>query len=136
MKPSAIAYGLALVAVLASACTTAPDTPPGSTDLSLRGGDEVRVENSDLRVVFARVAEDSRCPVDVTCTWAGNAQIEVGIAVGMGPTHALLLNSGVEPQEVLWNGQRVTLLRVEPQRRAGRTIPFGSYRITVRLTPE
>ncbi len=136
MKPSALVHGLALVAALASACTTAPDTPPGSTDLSLRGGDEVRVENSNLRVIFARVAEDSRCPVDVTCTWAGNAKIEVGISVGMGPTHALLLNSGVEPQEVLWNGQRVTLLRVEPQRRAGRTIPFGTYRITVRLTPE
>ncbi|MFH1764671.1 MAG: hypothetical protein ABIF09_10810 [Gemmatimonadota bacterium] len=48
--------------------------------------EDIRLEGSVLRFSFGEVLEDSRCPVDVTCVWAGNAKVVIGIAAGMGPS--------------------------------------------------
>lgn len=103
---------LALAAALAlGGCTTARAdavdlTVPGSPDrgvpyegvphegpdtTAMRGdtarvalGEAVAVDGVEVR--FARVAEDSRCPPDVSCVWAGRAHVE--LVVG-GETHVL-----------------------------------------------
>lgn len=40
-------------------------------------GDTVLFE--DISITFKRVIEDSRCPSDVTCVWAGQAKVLVAI---------------------------------------------------------
>ena len=47
-------------------------------------GDSADVDR--VRVRFARVVEDSRCPPDVSCVWAGRAHVELVIG---GETHVL-----------------------------------------------
>lgn len=102
-------------------------------ELTLAYGEEKSVGGSVLAVSFARVVEDSRCPVDVVCVWAGNALVELGIRVGMGPTFPLQLNTTLEPRSTDWNGIQVTLIELLPQPREGDPPRPESYTVRIRL---
>lgn len=104
-------------------------------ELTLSYGEEKPVGGSVLRVSFARVVEDSRCPVDVVCVWAGNARVELGIRMGMGPTIPLHVNTTLEPRFTDWNDIRVTLLELLPQPREGDPPRPEGYTVRVRLEP-
>lgn len=128
-----------VVAALGCAGTgvAALDQPSSSltslpTEITLRYGEE-RLIDDLLRVSFLEVLEDSRCPVDVTCVWAGNARARIGISMGMGPTFPLELNSTLEPTTVDWSGVRVTLLGVMPEPRSTEKIPPEAYSVRLRL---
>ncbi len=132
---------LALAALLA-ACGTSTDLEIDDRDeailnapqeVTLQFGAEVTVGGSVLMVSFARVVEDSRCPVDVTCVWAGNATVGVGIRMGMGPTFPLQLNTTLEPRWVDWNDARVTLLELLPEPRAEDPLRPEEYTLKLRL---
>lgn len=131
----------AVMVVAASGCAgtgvAALDQPSSSltslpTEITLQYGEE-RLIDDVLRVSFSQVLEDSRCPVDVTCIWAGNARVRIGISMGMGPTFPLELNSSLEPTTVDWNGVRVTLLGVMPEPRSTEKIPPEAYSVRLRL---
>ena len=95
----------------------------------------MRLEGSVIRLNFGRVLEDSRCPIDVTCVWAGNAKVEIGIGAGMGPTHPLLLNTDNGPRAVTWSGIRVTLLELTPSPHSENPIRLEDYSVKLRLEP-
>lgn len=63
--------------------------------VTLAPGEAVLVEQSAVRVRFVRVVEDSRCPRDVTCVWAGRAVVELTATVGEdGPERSVQLEVG------------------------------------------
>src|SRR5690242_20678884 len=76
-----------LLLILATSCATV-DTAvvanPGA-EFSLSLGRTAAVTGTPYRITFNRVTEDSRCPVDVTCVWAGDAKIELTIARNSAP---------------------------------------------------
>jgi hypothetical protein len=143
LRVSIIAISSTLLAVGATGCessTALEQTPdasllPASREVVLEYGDDIRLEGSVLRLSFGEVLEDSRCPVDVTCVWEGNGKVVIGIAAGMGPTHALILNTSLEPRSVVWSGIRVTLLELTPAPHAGTPIPPQDYAVRLRLEP-
>jgi hypothetical protein len=96
-------------------------------------GEEKSVGGSVLSVAFVRVVEDSRCPVDVVCVWAGNAVVELGIRMGMGPTSPLQVNTTLEPRFADWNDVRVTILELLPQPREGDPPRPEGYTVKIRL---
>ncbi len=108
---------------------------PAFREILLKYGDDIRLDGSVLRLSFGEVLEDSRCPVDVTCVWAGNAKVVIGIAAGMGPTHALTLNTNLEPRFVVWSGIRVTLLELTPAPHSDTRIPQEDYAVRLSLEP-
>ncbi|MDP2955338.1 MAG: hypothetical protein Q8N53_02865 [Longimicrobiales bacterium] len=136
--------GCVLSILVLSGCSEA--TAPGSDrqddvltaplELTLRMGEEKAVGGSVLRIAFGQVLEDSRCPVDAMCVWAGNAAVELGIRAGMGPTHPLRLSTTLEPRSTVWNGLRVTLLEVAPAPRAAEPTKPGAYSVRVRVETE
>jgi hypothetical protein len=73
----------------------AREVAPGSS-FQLALGSTVRIRGTDLHVTFERVVEDSRCPVNVVCVWAGEVTLVLGIRTGDGParTHTLVLPGG------------------------------------------
>jgi hypothetical protein len=92
--------GTVLVAVAAcSPVETAVVAKPG-IEFALTPGTTATVSGEDTQITFRGVVSDSRCPVDVTCVWAGDASIELTIVQRGSPvqTRVLSLNrGGVQP---------------------------------------
>jgi hypothetical protein len=86
-----------------------------------------------LAVRFGAVRNDSRCPTDVACVWAGNAELEflVGPTAGEGPAFQLVLNTSVEPRSGTALGLNLTVLELSPAPVSTR--PTRNYRVKVRV---
>jgi hypothetical protein len=79
-----MAAGIGFLSIACAPVETAVVAEPGQTfDLPL--GQTAAVKGSDIRLTFKDVRTDSRCPVDVQCVWAGEAEIGVVIS-GNGTT--------------------------------------------------
>lgn len=52
---------------------------------------------------FVKVIEDSRCPKDVSCVWAGQAKVELAIHLASGEqtTQVILFNPGLQQPQIL-----------------------------------
>ncbi len=103
------------------------------TTFALRVGQEARVGGTMLRIVFLGVDDDSRCPSDVMCVWAGNAAVRIGVTYGTGPTVAYVLNTGIDPRFADLASYRLTLTRLEPDPVSTSRIPAERYVATFRL---
>jgi hypothetical protein len=64
---------------------------------------------------FVRVVSDSRCPVNVDCVWAGDAELELRVFKGK-QNQKLTLHTGLEPRSATMMGFKLTLQRLEPKR--------------------
>jgi hypothetical protein len=106
-----------------------------SSEVVLGYGDEVAVDGSVVRLAFGQVLSDSRCPVDAVCVWQGNAEVEVGIRAGMGPTIPLRMNTGLDPRSADWQGIRVTLVDLMPAPRTDVRIEPEDYSVRLKLEP-
>jgi hypothetical protein len=75
-----------LIVVVASCATvdTAVVANPGA-EFSLAVGNSATISGTDHRITFTRLMEDSRCPVDVQCVWAGDAKIELTVSRNGAP---------------------------------------------------
>jgi hypothetical protein len=94
-------FALALItkaAILTLANCAGVDTAvvasPG-VEFNLAVGKTATLSGSDYRITFNRVTDDSRCPVDVQCVWAGDARIELTVSRNSAPgdTRAISLTS-------------------------------------------
>lgn len=119
-----------IAAFALSACAIVPPGPNSSSDreIAAKGtavpfNQPVWVSNG-LVVTPIRLIEDSRCPADATCVWAGQAVLETRLD-GTGWRQTVQLKAGT-PYEV--RGQTVRLLSVEPGKQAERQIPVANYR--------
>jgi hypothetical protein len=103
-------------------------------------GRVVGLDRGRLLLRFARVASDSRCPVDVNCVWAGNAEVsvEVGGRLWRGKqTLTLNTNAGGQvPSEAKYGRYTVRLVGLSPQPRGDRKIPPGRYTATLLVSKE
>lgn len=133
---------LALPLVGAGSCDsdspTAPDAPGSGegtsvalpTTVTLAVGESVLVDSVDVEVTFSSVTEDSRCPVDVTCVWAGRAVVALAIRAGSGAS-TIELEVG-QSREV--EGLRLAATALDPQPREGEEIPPEDYRLELSLS--
>lgn len=132
--------------VLATGCgeATGPDTTnpdPSAGDSGLTEATEVimdfgqTVAVGPVQVAFTGVLEDSRCPVDVTCVWAGNAAVELTVRADPGPAGALVLNTTREPRVREAAGLRFTLLEVRPAPRTSGVLQDEDYTVRIGVGP-
>jgi hypothetical protein len=66
---------------LVSRPAAAQDAIPIPTDLQLRVGDTATLDGGALQVSLVKVEEDSRCPANVMCVWAGRAVVRLHATV-------------------------------------------------------
>ncbi len=127
-------------ALLILACNSSP-TDPGSS-IALRDativvqfGNSNQV-NTDLRVLFAQVVEDSRCPASVVCAWQGNGAIRLDITTGRGAESVTLNTAGgtAFSREASVDGYTFTLVELDPQKQRPDPIPVQQYRAIIRVT--
>ena len=94
-------------------------------EFDIKAGERVSVEG--LKLSFEAVTEDSRCPVDVTCVWAGNAKVILKLSGLKRRPAQLKLNTGLEPRHLLYDGYDVKLIGISPPRKKAERIKRGDY---------
>ena len=106
-------------------------------EVRLRVGGSVQVGGgaSPLMLTLRDVTADSRCPTDVQCVWAGDAEVEVRLSHD-GRSATAALHTTLEPKQVEYDGYTVQLLSVAPAPREGVEIPKSEYQIVLRVTRE
>lgn len=88
---------------------------------------------SGLKIAFVELVEDSRCPTDVDCVWAGNAKIKVKVTKG-GRSKILdleMVTNGVAPS---FGGYRLKLKDLTPKLRSNVRINRNAYVATIEVT--
>lgn len=96
-----------------SACATLPGSAPVRGDGLARLGEATRV--GALVVTPRSVIEDSRCPINARCIWAGRAIVRIDVAgAGWRETRNLTLGERVNT-----HGTTLALTSVEPGKMAG-----------------
>ncbi len=104
---------------LLAACAT-PFQPLEGMPVAI--GESVRV--GSLVAAPRSVVEDSRCPYNVRCVWAGRLVVSTRID-GSGWTETVPLTLG-EPYAT--HGTTITLVSGQPDKYAERDIPRSEYR--------
>jgi hypothetical protein len=133
---------VAALLLLVTACMTPsqPGTSGGVTptidasmgsEFDIAVGQEAKVQGSSINIRFGGVAEDSRCPSDVQCVWAGDAVVRVSLS-GAGPTD-VSLHTTLDPKAVQYAGRTITLVGLKPVPRSGTKIPALEYVATLRV---
>ena len=135
-----LAYTGLLVLAAACARTSEPVEPggiyhvqPGDT-VDLRVGESAVLGDGRPRITFVSVEADSRCPVNVTCVWAGDAQVRLDAT---GPTARPLrleLHTGVEPMAVDFAGFTIRLIELTPPRRDPDDVKPSDYSVRLAIS--
>ncbi len=111
---------------LLTACATVPVGQDGSTVLRL--GQSAVVDGP--RVTPLRVVEDSRCPANARCIWAGRVRVLVRITLGNGSSeHELTMGQPIQ----IADGQ-LELTEVRPARMTSAAIKPADYRFGFRFS--
>jgi hypothetical protein len=133
-------FALALLLLPFLACNSSSPTEPSppieplNESYSLRYGNSAQVTR-DLRVTFAEVLEDSRCPSTVQCVWAGNGKIRLDLVTGRGTSSVVLNTTGSAemPREASAFGYTFTLVELQPYPQTTDAIPPNQYTAVVRV---
>jgi len=104
--------------------------------VSVQINKEKRFAKSKLSVRFIELVEDSRCPTDTNCVWAGNAKIKVEVKKN-GRSQVLTLDTNGPNQTKSAEGYSVRLVGLRPSPRSNIRIDRNGYVATfeaVKLT--
>ena len=107
-------------------------------EFKLKVGRQVTVKGTKLRIRFVAVENDSRCPSDVTCVWAGNAAVRLQLGTGRG-SKTVTLNTSKSPSfvgETEYHGYKVKLVELSPYPRSDRKIARHDYTATLLVSKE
>ncbi|MFN0181113.1 MAG: hypothetical protein ACKVZ0_20080 [Gemmatimonadales bacterium] len=124
---------LAVTAGCAGSSVTGPnlDVRQLPATVTLEVGETATIGGVGAR--FSEVKGDSRCPEDVVCAWAGDAEVvlTVGPLTGEGPAQQLSLHTFLEPHAGTALGFVFTLVNLDPVPRS--TDTKRVYRATIRV---
>lgn len=110
------------------------------SSVSAKQGQQISVKinaearaNGGVRVKFVELVEDSRCPVDTNCIWAGNAKIKVQVSRN-GRTRVLELNTMQEGADPVFAGHKFRLVDLDPDLRSNVRINRNGYVAKIRIS--
>jgi len=91
-----------------------------------------QISADNISVTFQEVLEDSRCPVDVTCIWAGLAEVSLQVAVS-GQEREISLSTSPPENSAVFENYTFLLISVRPVPRSDQTMDRSAYFVTVRV---
>ena len=104
--------------------------PQTNQQLKLTVNQQKTVTKDRLKFKFISVIEDSRCPTDTNCIWAGNAKINIKISKGKSAAKTFELNTNLEPQVITFAGYEIKLKNLTPQPASNIRINRNGYTAT------
>ena len=106
----------------------------------LKEGENKFLKEYEMNVTFKRMVEDSRCPKDVQCIWAGNATAEVEfMGTYTRPVTVQLSTSNDASKGYAntekFNGYKITLEEITPETTSAKGFKSlkGSYQIALKF---
>lgn len=132
-------------ALVVTGCTTPaqPGTSGGvipseqvqaNRQFDLKSGQEAHVQGTPISVRFLGVGEDSRCPSDVVCVWAGNAVVRLSLTSTQASWIDAALNTTLDPKNVTYGGYTIRLVDLKPVPKSGTKIVDADYVATLEVT--
>jgi hypothetical protein len=126
--------------VLLAAAACAPETTnpaAGAGTPRVQPGDTVRlapatvvsIADSGVQLAFREVTEDSRCPVNVTCVWAGDAAVVLEARLGYSAWKRMTVHTDREPRAADYGPYRFRLVALEPAPVDPHPIAPADYRV-------
>lgn len=94
--------------------------------MKLKPNEEKKIENSDVKIKFISVIEDSRCPEGVNCIWAGNAKIKIEVSCN-NHKEEFEINTNVGAKGATFDGYAIYLSDLLPVPKEGQTTEKESY---------
>ena len=101
-----------------------------SETVTLKQGKKKSAAKGDFTLKFVSVAEDSRCPADAQCVWAGNAVVNVMITDRQGVSKTMAMNTGRGPAGDQYRGWAIYLTELTPVPKSGSKIKQKAYTAT------
>ena len=102
---------------------------------TLAGGQEGLIPSEKLRLRFAEVLEDSRCPTQVDCFWTGQARVVVSVQPDGGGATDVEFNTNPAPGQTVKDAQvgsySIELQSLDPYPQTPDAIAFNDYRVTL-----
>ena len=120
--------------VAVAGCAGGMTQVPAGQDYQLAPGAEAALAGADRTVAFVTMVNDSRCPSDVVCVTAGNAEIRLRLSGG-GVDTTFSLNTTTPPKEATIGGVRLELVGLEPYPKASVPKVPADYRAAIRWSP-
>lgn len=95
------------------------------------------INSGEVKVTFLEVTEDSRCPSDLNCFWAGQIQVAVNILVNghnLGTLH--LVNNASRKDLSIKKIKKylIEFVKAEPYPKNNQEIEFSGYIITLAVS--
>lgn len=88
------------------------------------------VTKDKLTVKFVSLLEDSRCPTDSNCIWAGNAKIKIQVGKGRAAPKTFEVNTNLDPQAISFAGYEIKLVNLTPRPASNIRINRNGYTAT------
>lgn len=130
-----------LLSVLAlTACAVVgPSSPDAKVvksgeDFVLSPSESAVVDQGALTLTLVKVNEDSRCPINVVCVWAGDVALALLVGTNSRAKNPSTIHTNLDPRTTIAGGYKIEVIGVEPARRTDSTIPQESYLVTFRAT--
>ena len=99
--------------------------------VTLRTGQQKKAGRGEIRIKFVSVVEDSRCPPESACVWAGNAKIRVILSDRHG-TKTVTMNTNMGNHGEQYGGWAINLVDLTPKQVGG--MKRSSYRATFAIS--
>lgn len=142
-----ISLPVTLLLTMLAACGGSEDSPdppaaraaaPLGPEYVLGFGESVQIDR-DLTIEFTSLVEDSRCPLNANCVWAGNARILLTATLPRDVI-SIELNTSSGPTRSLFDAYGVELRKLEPHpvanpQTAGAPAPASAYEATLFVLP-
>ena len=118
-----------------AACGNKVATPSGEKiplgqEFTLAVGQSAVVVDESVRLTLKSVTDDSRCPVDVTCVWEGDAKVSVDVLTPTPREEHELHTSARFDREAKHGAYQIQLVRLEPAPRSTAKPTSSDYRAT------
>jgi hypothetical protein len=122
---------LILTLIFGGAALTA--NAQSAQQVSVRINNQKSVMRDRLRIKFVAV-EDSRCPADANCIWAGNAKVTIRVTNRRGQSRTFDLNTNLPGKSARFDGYEIKLGNVSPYPRSNIRINRNGYTASFTIT--
>jgi len=101
--------------------------------VTVQVGKTATESHSKIKVEFVELIEDSRCPADANCVWAGNAKIRIKVSK-RGNSQTIELNSGMANKDNTFAGYDFILEKLTPEPSSAVRIDRNGYVAVITLS--